>query len=48
MLCGTDNIIQNILKLSHIQTKCGKYMRIFHEILSVPHNIVMNMNSVML
>ena len=40
MFCGTDKIMQNIL---HIQSKWG----IFHnKILSVPQNILMDLNDV--
>ena len=52
MFCGTDNILQNV---PHIQVKCGKYSieylecgGIFHIILSVPQNIAMGLNNVML
>ena len=38
---GTDGISRNI------QTKCGKYMRMFLGILPVPHNIAMELNNVM-
>jgi hypothetical protein len=44
MFCGTDNIAQNI---SHIEFEYGKYSLIFHEILSIPRNIVMDLNNVM-
>jgi hypothetical protein len=43
MFCGTDNTPQ---KKIHIQPKHGEYSRIFHGILSVPHNIVMDPNNV--
>ena len=43
MFCGTKNIPQNT---PHIKTKCGEYPRICHGILSVPQNIVMNLNNV--
>ena len=39
MFCGTDSIPQNI---PLIQTECEEYKRIFHRILSVPENIVMD------
>ena len=39
MLCGTDSIPRD--------SECGEYPRILCEILSVPHNIVMDMNYVM-
>ena len=41
MLCGNDNILQNI---PHIQTKCGG---IFNKILSGPQKIVIDLNNVM-
>ena len=41
MLCGIENIPQNIL--STFRLNMGEYVRI----LSVPHNIVMNLNNVM-
>ena len=41
ILCGTDSVQQNIL---HIPMKYGG---IFHEILSVPQNIVMDLNNIM-
>ena len=44
MLFGTNNIMWNI---PHIQTECEKYERIFYEILSVPHNILMDLNNAM-
>jgi hypothetical protein len=44
MLCENDNIPHNIF---HIQTACGKYPGIFHGILSLPHNIVMDLINVM-
>jgi hypothetical protein len=51
MLCGTDNIMQNI---NHIHIECKEYSpysyyvcQIFREILSVRHNIVMALNNVM-
>ena len=48
MLCGDDNILWTIPIYSiHSIFKCGQYPRIFHGILSVPHNIVMNLNDVM-
>ena len=44
MLCGTVNISHNIPTHSpHSSMNVG----IFHGILTVPHNIVMNLNSVM-
>ena len=42
VLCGTDNISQNI---PHVQTGCEEYTKIFYRILSVPQNIVMNLNN---
>ena len=33
--------------IPHISSKCGKYPRIFHGILSLLENIVMNVNNVM-
>ena len=44
MFCGTGNIPQNI---PHIQFEYGNHSTIFHEILWVPRNIVMNLNNVM-
>ncbi len=41
MLCGIDNIMQNIFHISY------RTWGIFYIILSVPHNIVMDMNNVM-
>ena len=35
-------IFPNIL---HIQSECGKYLKIFCEMLSVPRNIVMDLNN---
>ena len=40
MLCGIDNILQNI---PHIHIEMG----IFHIILSVPQNVAMGLNDVM-
>ena len=34
--------------ISHIQSKCGHYLGKFHGILSVPHNIVMDMINVII
>ena len=34
--------------VSHIQSECGKYPRIFCGTLSIPHNIVMDLNNVTL
>ena len=34
--------------ISHVQTKCGKYLGISHEILLVSQNIVMDMNNAMI
>ena len=42
MFCETNNILQNIL---FVQTRCEKY---FCEVLSVPHNIVMDLNNVVM
>lgn len=44
MFYGTHNIPWYIPR---IQTKCGKYGKILHEIVSVPQNIVMELNNVM-
>ena len=45
-ICGTDitNII--FLDISYIQTVCEIYQGIFYETLSVPRNIVMDLNHV--
>ena len=40
MFCGTDNILKNILILS-------SSVEIFHRKISIPQNIVMNLNNVM-
>ena len=32
---------------SHIQTECGIYMGLFCGILTVPHNIIMDLNNVL-
>ena len=48
MFCGTDNIPWNISCYSYIMTECGKYQGMSYGIFSVPHNIVMNLNNVML
>ena len=45
---GTTTIHKIYLNISHIQTKCGKYHGIFCGLLLVPHNIVMDLNNVML
>ena len=45
MLCGIDNILRDILRNFYIHTEGG---RIFHGIMSVPQNIVTDMNNVML
>ena len=34
-----------ILDISHIQTECEKYPEIFYGILSLPHNIAMDLNN---
>ena len=47
MLCGTDNIAQVFPDTPQIQSECGEYLRILHGIISVPHNIVMDLNNVM-
>ena len=39
MSCETNNIVWNI---PHIQIECGEY---FANILSIPHNIVMDLNN---
>jgi hypothetical protein len=44
MFCGSNNI----LKYSHVWTECGKYPKIFHGILLISHNIVMDLNNVMI
>ena len=44
MFCETDSIPHNI---PHIQTKCEEYPRILSGIVSVPHNIIMDLNNVM-
>ena len=44
MFSGTKNIPHNT---THIKTKCREYPRIWHGILSVPQNIVMNLKNVM-
>ena len=38
---------KSFLDISHIQSKCGKRIRILCGILSVPHNIVKDPNKVM-
>ena len=45
MFCGTNNILKCI---PHIQSECGEYPGIFCGILSVPHNIAVDMNNIML
>ena len=47
MFCGTDNIPQNISKYFVMQTECGKKLKLFCKIMSVPHNIVIDMNNTM-
>ena len=47
MFGGTDNISHNILGGFHIQYEYAKYIEIFCGILSVPQNIVMDLNNVM-
>ena len=44
MFCVTESVPQNV---PHIETECEEYPLIFRKILSVPHNIVMNMKNVM-
>ena len=44
MLCGTDNIPRSF---PDIQSECGEYPRVLRGILSLPHNIVMDLNNVM-
>ena len=44
MLYGTVGILRNI---PHVHTEYGEYYKIFARILSVPHNIVMDLNNVM-
>ena len=44
---GTSNIYGIFPHIFHIQTECGKCHEIFCGILSVPKNIVMNLNNVM-
>ena len=41
------SIIVVFSNIPNIQTKCGEYLRILHGILSVPQNIVMDLNNVM-
>ena len=57
MFWGTDSVLQNILEHSshsgtanipHIHTECKKCSEIFSGIISVPQNIVMDRNNVML
>ena len=43
MLSGTNNILQTN---PHIQTECGEYY-VVCRVLSIPHNIVMDLNNVM-
>ena len=45
-LSRTDNIPQNISRYPHNRNECGTVLEIFCEVLSVPHNIVMDMKSV--
>ena len=47
MLCGIHNITQNIHGYFPHHFKYEKYLRMCYEILSVPHNIVMNLDNVM-
>lgn len=35
------------IRYNIIQTKCGKYKGIFYEVLAVPQNIVLDLNSFM-
>ena len=43
MFCGTKSIPQNI---PPIQTECREYPGIFYGVLSVPQNIVMDLNNI--
>ena len=45
MFCGVDSFPQNI---PHIQTKCGKHSVLLCGILSIPQNIVMDLNNVII
>lgn len=45
ILRGIDNILYSI-EYFHIETKYGEYPGIFYIILSIPHNIVLDLNNV--
>jgi hypothetical protein len=46
MLCGIDNILQNI---PHIHTECGKYLQnIFMYMINVMKNVVRGLNTLQL
>ena len=47
MIYGIDNIPSNIPQYPYIYIECGKHLRIFHEIWSLPHNTLMDLNNVM-
>ena len=47
MFYGIENIPHNIPKYSYILCDCGIYSGILCGIMSVSHNIVMNLNNVM-
>ena len=46
MLCEINMFPWNISYYSHIPSKCEKHQGIFHKIMLVPHNIVMDLNNV--
>lgn len=47
-LCNIDIIPWNISRYSYIETKCEKYLELFCGILSIPHNIVMELKNIMI
>ena len=46
MFCGPDSSPRNILRYFPQSEECGKYLGIFRGLLSVPQNIVMDLNHV--
>ena len=43
----TKPMLTNMYNIHNIQSECGKYQAIVRGILSVPHNIVLDLNNVM-
>ena len=45
---GIIELGEDMVKAPMVHSECGNHPRIFHEILSFPHNTIMDLNNVMI